>query len=108
MSDMALTVTQVGRNNVIGNRISTTLKVVPDDSWLAAGESLDLTAYGPSIIETVLIDPSSTGYVWQYDRTNKKLLAFEAGSDGAALDAVTYTTALSSTTIHITVTGTRA
>ena len=61
--------------------MATTLKVTPDSSWLAAGESLDLTQYVPKI-ETVLIDPSATGYVWQYDRTNKKLLAFEAGADG--------------------------
>ena len=87
--------------------MATTLKVTPDSSWLAAGESLDLTQYVPKI-ETVLIDPSATGYVWQYDRTNKKLLAFEAGADGAALDAVANTTDLSSTILHITVTGTRA
>ena len=105
---MALTVTHVGRNNVTGSWVSTTLKVVPDTSWLAAGESLDLTAYGPKVIETVMIDASPTGYVWQYDRANKKLLAFEAGGDGAALDAVTDTTNLSTTTLHITVTGTRA
>lgn len=104
---MALTVVQLGRNQVTGSRMATTLKVTPDSSWLAAGESLDLTQYVPKI-ETVLIDPSATGYVWQYDRTNKKLLAFEAGADGAALDAVADATNLSSTVLHITVTGTRA
>ena len=41
---MALTVTKLGRTNVIGNRLSVALKVVPDDSWLAAGEALDLPA----------------------------------------------------------------
>ncbi len=104
---MALTVVQLGRNQVTGSRMATTLKVTPDSSWLEAGESLDLTQYVPKI-ETVLIDPSATGYVWQYDRTNKKLLAFEAGADGAALDAVGDGTNLSTTILHITVTGTRA
>ena len=87
--------------------MATTLKVTPDTSWLAEGESLDLTQYVPKI-ETVIIDASATGYVWQYDRTNKKLLAFEAGADGAALDAVADATNLSTTVLHITVTGTRA
>lgn len=104
---MALTVTQIGRNNVSGSRISATLKVTPDASWLAAGESLTLTDYVP-VIETVSLDGGASGYVWQYDRTNKKLLAYEAGADGAALDAVADTTDLSAQTVHITVTGTRA
>jgi hypothetical protein len=37
---MALTVEQLGRTNVTGNRLSVALKVTPDDSWLAAGESI--------------------------------------------------------------------
>ena len=106
---MALTVTQEGRNSVAGSRISATFKVVPDDSWLAAGESLDLMSLSSiPLIETGLLDGDATGYVWQYDRTNKKLLAFEAGADGAALDAVGDGTNLSSHTIYVTVTGRRA
>ncbi len=104
---MALTVTQEGRDNVSGSRKIVTLKVIPDASWLAAGEALDLTSYVKTI-ETVSLDGGATGYVWQYDRTNKKLLAFEAGSDGAALDAVADATNLSTHTVFITVTGRRA
>lgn len=106
---MGLTVTQEGRNSIAGSRISATFKVVPDDSWLALGESLDLLSLSSiPIIETVLLDGGSTGYVWQYDRTNKKLLAFEAGTDGAALDQVADATDLSTHTIYVTVTGRRA
>ena len=106
---MALTVTQEGRNSIAGSRISATFKVVPDASWLAAGESLDLLSLSSiPIIETVLLDGGSTGYVRQYDRTNKKLLAFEAGTDGGALDAVADATNLSTHTIYVTVTGRRA
>ena len=106
---MGLTVTQEGRNSIAGSRISATFKVVPDTSWLAVGESLDLLSLSSiPIIETVLLDGGSTGYVWQYDRTNKKLLAFEAGTDGAALDAVADATNLSTHTIYVTVTGRRA
>ena len=103
---MALTVLQLGRTNVTGNRLTVALKITPDSSWLAAGESLDLTTY-VSNIETVHIE-SPGGYVFNYDRTNKKLLAYEAGADGAALDAVSDATNLSSLSVYLTVTGGRA
>ena len=103
---MALTVAQLGRTNVSGNRLSVALKITPDASWLAAGEALDLTTY-VSNIETVHIE-SPGGYVFHYDRTNKKLLAYEAGADGAALDAVSDATNLSSLSVYLTVTGGRA
>ena len=51
---MALTVAQLGRTNVVGNRLTVALKVTPDDSWLAAGEPLDLTTY-VSNVESVNI-----------------------------------------------------
>lgn len=104
---MALTVTQEGRDNVSGSRKTVVLKVVPDASWLAAGEALDLTDWVKTI-ESISLDGGATGYVWQYDRAGKLLLAFEAGADGAALDAVANTTDLSTHTVFITVTGRRA
>jgi len=117
---MALTVVQLGRNQVSGSRISASLKITPDDSWLTAGESLDLTQYVP-VIETVTIDSDGGGYVWKYDRTNKKLLAYQALSVPAddqstpipadvfaPLSAVSDTADLSDQTVYITVTGTRA
>jgi hypothetical protein len=103
---MALTVAQLGRTNVTGNRLTVALKITPDASWLAAGELLDLTTY-VSNIESVHIE-STTGYVFSYDRANKKLLAWEAGADGAALDAVADATNLSALSVFITVTGGRA
>ena len=104
---MALTVEQLGRTNVAGNRLSVALKVTPDSSWLAAGESLDLTAYVANV-ETVHIESDIGGYVWAYDRSAKKVLAYEAGADGAALDAVADSTDLSGQTLYISVTGGRA
>ena len=104
---MALTVEQLGRTNVTGNRLSVALKITPDSSWLAAGESLDLTEYVANI-DTAHCETSSTGYVFTYDRANKKLLAYEAGADGAALDAVADSTDISSAICYITVTGGRA
>tara|TARA_R110002020_G_scaffold26498_1_gene85774 strand:- start:4205 stop:4552 length:348 start_codon:yes stop_codon:yes gene_type:complete len=115
---MALTVTKLGRTNVIGNRLSVALKVVPDDSWLAAGEALDLPAEtGIGNIETVHIDSDIGGYVWNYDRSAKKLFAYNvAGQDqtptadfaAAALVAVANAVDLSGQTLYITVTGGRA
>lgn len=104
---MALTVTQLGRTNITGNRLTVALKVVPDSSWLAAGEALNLTQYVP-VLETVLVDSDPGGYVWSFDRSAAKLLAYEAGADGASLDAVADSTDLSGQTLFITVTGTRA
>lgn len=104
---MALTVTQLGRTNITGNRLTVALKVVPDSSWLAAGEALNLTQYVP-VLETVLVDSDPGGYVWSYDRSAAKLLAYEAGADGTSLDAVANSTNLSGQTLFITVTGTRA
>ncbi len=104
---MALTVVQPRRQSVNGSMITVHLEITPDDSWLAAGEDLDLSSY-VGIPESIVLDGGSTGYVWQYDHTNKKLLAFEAGADGAALDAVANTTDLSTHTVRITVSGRRA
>ena len=104
---MALTVAQLGRTNVAGNRLSVALKITPDASWLAAGEALDLTAY-VSNIETVLVDSDIGGYVYNYDRSAKKLLAYESGANGTALDAVNGSTSLSAQTVYVSVTGGRA
>ena len=103
---MALTVEQLGRTNVTGNRLTVALKITFDSSYPTGGEALDLTAY-VSNIETVGIEVSG-GYVFQYDRSNKKVLAYEAGADGAALDEVASATNLSSTVTYVTVTGGRA
>ena len=112
---MALTVAQLGRTNVVGNRLTVALKITPDASWLAAGEPLDLTTY-VSNVESVNIE-STGGYVFHYDRTNKKLLAYRsAASDqtptadiaAAALVAVVDSVDLSALSIFITVTGGRA
>jgi hypothetical protein len=103
---MALTVEQLGRTNVTGNRLTVALKITFDASYPTGGEPLDLTAY-VSNIETVGVEVSG-GYVFQYDRTNKKVLAYEAGADSAALDEVANAANLSSTVTFVTVTGGRA
>ena len=104
---MALTVAQLGRTNVSGNRLTVALKLTPTGNWPTAGEPLDLTDY-VSNIETVLIDSDIGGYVYNYDRSAKKLLAYESGANGTALDAVNGSTSLSAQTVYVSVTGGRA
>lgn len=103
---MALTVEQLGRTNVTGNRLTVALKITFDSSYPTGGEALDLTSYVNNI-ETAMIEGSG-GYVFEYDRTNKKVKAFEAGADGAALDEVTAATNLSTVVTYVTVSGGRA
>ena len=103
---MALTVAQLGRTNVTGNRLTVALKITFDDDYQAGRMALDLTDYVNNI-ETVSIEVSG-GYVFQYDRTNAKVLAYEAGADGAALDEVTAATDLQTVITYISVSGGRA
>mgnify|MGYP003139151868 CR=1 FL=1 len=106
---MALTVLQLGRTNVAGNRLTVALKITPDDSWLAAGEALDLTQYVTNI-ETVHIE-SPGGYVFNYDRTNGLLLAYYADNNASAdsaLIAVANAVDLSGLSVYLSVTGGRA
>ena len=107
---MALTVEQLGRTNVSGNRLSVALKITPDSSWLPAGEELILTDYVANI-DTVHIESDLGGYAWAYDRSENKLLAYyadyDAGADGALI-AVANGVDLSALTVYISVTGGRA
>jgi hypothetical protein len=74
VSNMALTVTQKGRTNVTGNRLSVTLAITFDSSYPTGGEALDLTTY-VSNIESVHIETTGT-MSFVYDSANKKLKAF--------------------------------
>jgi len=86
--------------------LTVALKITFDASYPTSGEALDLTAYVNNI-ETAMVETSG-GFVFGYDRTNKKLKAFEAGADGDALDEVDNATNLSTVVTFITVTGGRA
>ena len=104
---MALTVEQLGRTNVTGNRLTVALKITFDDSYPTGGEALDLTTYVNNI-ETVHIE-NMDGYLLEYDRTNGKVLAFESGADGSNNDEVgNASSALNGKISFITVSGGRA
>ena len=96
---MALTITQTKRNSVSGSKITTFLQVAFDNSYPAGGEAFDANAQsGLSQIDEVRIttkEQQQGAHVFQYDATNKKLLAFgsttqatgDAVSAGGAIGA---------------------
>ena len=109
---MALTVTQVGRTNVSGNRLTVSLSATTDDTtWPAAGEDFDATQY---VANPAMVHIENTGgYVFHYDRATNKLQAYvgqdPADSGGAVVvlqPAVNLN--LTGLTMRIMITGGRA
>jgi len=109
---MALTVTQQGRTNVSGNRLTVSLTAVTDDTtWPTGGEEFDATSYvaNPDMVHI----ESSGGYVFEYDRTNKKIKAWvgqDPADTGGAVVALQEATNLNLTsiTMRVMITGGRA
>jgi hypothetical protein len=116
---MAVTTEQQGRTNVSGNRLTVSLKVATDDTtWDAGGISFDATTWvaNPDMVHL----ESNAGYVFDYDRTNKKIRAFvqtdPADSGGANVALVEATgldlsgdiTANTGVIIRVMITGARA
>lgn len=86
-----------------GDRFMTVRNVVPDSSWLAAGEALTYGQLGFSKApDWVEVQPNG-GYVGEYDITNELLLAYwvDTTTDGAALAAVVDSTNLSARTFVV-------
>ena len=101
---MVLTLTKL-RRTVVGNMRLAIYQVTFDNSYPTGGEALTAADLGLSSIEIMKTDGGDGGYVPQFDYANNKMLMFEAGADGAALDEVTATTDLSSVSFRIEVTG---
>lgn len=99
---MALTITKIA-NLSLGNAEGVVVDVDFDSSYPTGGESLtasDLGFQHASDIKLVLASPDG-GYIFQYDYTNKKLLAYYADYDAVAdgaLIQVPNTTDLSGVT----------
>ena len=73
-----------------GDRYMTVRNVVPDSSWLAAGEALTYGQLGFSKApDWVEVQPTG-GYVGEYDIANELLLVYwvDTTVDGAAMAAV--------------------
>src|SRR5687768_12487540 len=83
---------------VIGDRRGVLFSITPDNSWLAAGEALTASDFGfVNRIDLVLFEQKG-GYVFEYDDTNNKVLAYYGdysnASDGPGV-AVPDTTDIS-------------
>lgn len=89
---MALTLTQVGRKTVFGDRRVVMFDVTFDSSFLDEGESLTAGDCGLQSIDMVVAEAAhdltttDTAYVITYDHANSKLLAFNSGTTDAGLN----------------------
>ncbi|TVL98679.1 MAG: hypothetical protein CV087_20840 [Candidatus Brocadia sp. WS118] len=95
---MALSVT---RQDLFGNSRVVVAVFTFDASYATSGEACDP---GLGTINIALSDPSVSGYVFQYDYTNKKLKAFyadyDAGADGPLIEVANGTN-LSSVSVRL-------
>ena len=111
--DMALTITQNGRTNVSGNRLTVSLSAVEGTaSWPSGGTVFDATSYvkNPDMVHI----ENTGGFVFEYDRANKKIKAYvqhdPAEETGGANKPLQEATALNLTslTLRVMITGGRA
>lgn len=73
---MALTISN-HKTSVFGNKRTSTFDVAFDSSYPTGGEPLSLSNLGLSEVDIVLISQKS-GYMLEYDYTNKKVLAYRS------------------------------
>lgn len=99
---MALTVTEVSRNNGPGNRKEVIATVQFDSSYATGGESLTPASLGFQAFDFVSATHAG-GYSFEYDHTNSKMLAYwvDTSVDGAPQSEVASTTDLSAVTCRI-------
>jgi hypothetical protein len=89
---MAVTLTQVGRRTVFGDRRVAIFDLAFDNSFTDEGEVFTAAMCGLQSIDMVIagaahdMTTTDTGYVLTYDYTNAKLLAFNSGTADAGLN----------------------
>lgn len=72
---MALTVAQVGRSTVFGNKKVTVADITFDSSYPTGGEDLNPSALGLAFVDFLVAD-GANGYNMVYDYANSKLKAY--------------------------------
>lgn len=99
---MSLTITEVERRQSVGNYFEKLVDVTFDSSYPTGGEPLTASDLGFGSVLSVVGDvlPSGAVRYVAYDRTNSKLLAFDA--DGAQ---IADTTSLATITVRLLVRG---
>ena len=87
-------------DNLMGEKCAHNCKIITGTltftTYATSGVSVDLSADIPKKVHVVMADLKA-GYFGQYDYANRKLLIYEAGADGAALDELGAGTKLTST-----------
>jgi hypothetical protein len=78
---MGLTFTEKNIS-ILGNKRMSVFEIAFDSSYPTGGESLVPRNIGLSEIDILLAEDAS-GYNFEYDHTNKKILAYTAGSQVA-------------------------
>jgi hypothetical protein len=86
---------------VPGNNKYVIKRILFDSSYATGGESLTPTQLGFDSLHIMLTSSEDNGYVAEYDYSGEKLVLYEAGADGAALDEVADTTDVSSVYVRI-------
>lgn len=108
---MALSLSQVERSTVFGDRRVRFFTVTWDSSYATGGESLTAGDVGLSRIDFVMAEPAAAAagtaaHVVKYDYTNSKLQAFETGAAvDSPLKEATAAADLSATPCRIMVVG---
>lgn len=100
---MALTITKIAGREAPepdGIGLRTVRKVAFDTSYPTGGEPITDAGLGLSKAPDFVVIPPKAGYVFEYDGTNKKILAYveEAVAAGGPLLEVANTTNLSALT----------
>jgi hypothetical protein len=94
---MALTITKEADKSLIdacGGNVKFVRGLISfDTSYPTGGEAFDLSGDIPTEVQVVLIE-NKAGYFFEYDKANKKVIAYESGADGGANDEVGNTTDL--------------
>jgi hypothetical protein len=65
----------------------------------STGVSLDPSVFGISVVDIVIIEPSTDGYIYNYDYTNKSVMAYNSGG------ASQFTATVSAPSVTVTATG---
>ena len=89
---MAVTATEFFKSEVEGRRMHV-YKLAFDDSYPTGGEAIAAGDVGLTRIDDAIIAPTD-GYVFSWDRTNGKILAYwvDTTTDGAKMAQVVDTT----------------
>lgn len=79
---MALAFTIKQRNRT-GNQKRHTVDIAFDSSYPTGGEAATAANFGLTVVNDVVFPEPSGGYIFQYDRTNAKILVYAAGGQPA-------------------------